>query len=492
MAAPTFRAAGLGATNTTTSTTITKPAGTASGDVLLAVVANGGAATAPSTVPSGWTLVASASISTTFWAGVYSLIAGGSEPANYTWSGFADSCAGSMIAISGADTSTPVAASRAQANTNGNIACASITAPVVDCLIVGAAGVDDNQATTDASWACATNPAALTERTDLLSSGGVDTASAIATAPQTVQGATGNLTATLAGSRDNVSFLIAIQPPQTGGGSAAADTLTLTDAAGRAVAAARAAADSTTLTDTAARTTTVARSAADSLTLADTATGSAGQNAAGTDALHLADAATAGSSAARAASDGVLLADAAARAASAARTGSDTLNLADAATAATTRARSSSDTLALTDAASAQTTAARTASDGLALADGAARALAQTRTTSDALALTDAATAAADRHAAAADALHLADTASASTSSGLAAADSLNLADAATRTLGVARSLTESLTLADTATAASDGPPAPSATLGGTARVVDQLAGTATVRGRLAGSARVI
>lgn len=235
MAAPTYRSAGTGGTTTTTSTTVTKPAGTVSGDLLIALVTNGSAGSAPSTVPSGWTLAASSSISTTLWAGVYTLIAGGSEPANYTWSGFTDSCAGSMICVSGADTTTPVAAFRAQANTNAHPACNSITAPVADCLIVAGVGTDDNQLITDASWACATNPTSLTERTDLLSSGGVDTASALATAPQTVTGATGNFTATLAGTRDNISFLLAIQPP-SGGTNASATAATGTGTANNATA----------------------------------------------------------------------------------------------------------------------------------------------------------------------------------------------------------------------------------------------------------------
>ncbi|WP_326637281.1 hypothetical protein OG884_26525 [Streptosporangium sp. NBC_01755] len=220
MAAPTFRAAGLGGTSTTTSTTVAKPGGTVTGDTLYALVSNGGASTAPTTVPSGWELVASGSISTTFWAGVYEhkVVDGGSEPANYTWSGFTDSCAGSMVGVVGADTTTPVHVFRAQATDDGHPACASITTTVADCLIVALVGTADNQLVGDLSWACATNPASLTERTDLLSSGGADTASAIATAPQTVTGPTGNFAATLAGSRDNVSFLLAIQPPQAGGG----------------------------------------------------------------------------------------------------------------------------------------------------------------------------------------------------------------------------------------------------------------------------------
>ena len=219
MAAPAYETSGSGGTTTTTSPTIPKPASLANGNVLYAVVCNGGANAEPSSVPSGWTLTDSAGISTTFWAGVYEKVItdAGSEPANYTWSGFTDSCAGAMIRVSGNDTTTPTHVKRAQANTNSNVACDSITTTVADCLIIAAVGVDDNQCVTDASWVCVTNPMALTERVEVLSSGGADTAVAMATAAQTATGATGNLTALLAGTRDNISFLVAVQPPQSGG-----------------------------------------------------------------------------------------------------------------------------------------------------------------------------------------------------------------------------------------------------------------------------------
>lgn len=209
MAAPTFVAAGAATLGTTTtSVTITKPAGTVATHTLWAIVVNLGAAVAPTTVPTDWILVDSGTISTS-WVGVYWKVAGGSEPANYTWSGFTDSCTGCMIGIAGAGVTSPaVDVKRVQANTNLNGLCNSITTTAADRLIVALVGVADNIGMT--TWA-ATDPATLTERIEQLSSGGLDTGSGIATAAQGSAGATGNLTVTLAGTRNNVTFLIAVK-----------------------------------------------------------------------------------------------------------------------------------------------------------------------------------------------------------------------------------------------------------------------------------------
>lgn len=214
MVAPAFRAAGLGPTNTSTSTAIPKPAGTAAGDVLYALVTNGGAASAPSGVPSGWELTIGTVIATG-WAGVYELVAGGSEPTSYTWTGFVDSCAGSMIAISGADSTTPTHQAHATVTLDSSApADSGVTTTVPECLIVGGIGIGDN--TNVNTWA-ATDPATLTERAEVQSNAGTDTTSALATGPQTSTGPTGTLTVTLAGSRNSAVFTIAVQPPQAAG-----------------------------------------------------------------------------------------------------------------------------------------------------------------------------------------------------------------------------------------------------------------------------------
>lgn len=84
---PAFRSAAENYATTGTSLTITKPSGTASGDLLVAVIYfNGNSNTI--TPPSGWTSIGGFS---TFSSGAtsewYYKIAGGSEPADYTWTG---------------------------------------------------------------------------------------------------------------------------------------------------------------------------------------------------------------------------------------------------------------------------------------------------------------------------------------------------------------------------------------------------------------------
>lgn len=219
MAAPSVRATGAAtSTTTTTSVTINKPTGTTSGDLLIAVVANGGASSAPSTVPSGWTLLDSATVTTgvtsPFWGGLYYLVAGGSEPSSYTWSGFTDSCTGCMIAVQGADTGSPFDAHTVQSNVDPATGTAGITTTVADTLIVAAEAADDNRAMgpPSAAWACATDPTTLTEQIEQLSSGGADTGSGIAAASKAVAGATGAFTVGFNGGADNVGFLLAVKP----------------------------------------------------------------------------------------------------------------------------------------------------------------------------------------------------------------------------------------------------------------------------------------
>lgn len=219
MAAPAFRAAGLATLgNTTTTVTVTKPAGTVSGDLLLAAVTNRGGNVAPSTVPSGWVLLDSAGSSTgdVMWAGVYYLIAGGSEPADYTWAGMTDSCSGGMIAVSGADTTTPINVHAVRYNASGATGTAGVTTTLADTLVVSLYGSYDNNSVTQNSWACGTDPTSLTHRLESTSSGGNDSAVGAATGTKATAGATGASTYTFSAARSNVGFLLAVAPPSSG------------------------------------------------------------------------------------------------------------------------------------------------------------------------------------------------------------------------------------------------------------------------------------
>ncbi len=68
-----------------TSVTITKPSGTVEGDALVAMVVVSAGALPNITPPAGWTAVGTFAIGGAKRAGVWTKIAGGSEPANYTW-----------------------------------------------------------------------------------------------------------------------------------------------------------------------------------------------------------------------------------------------------------------------------------------------------------------------------------------------------------------------------------------------------------------------
>lgn len=85
-----------------TSVTVTKPASLASGDVMVAVVH--GYLPASLTAPSGWQLIAGPiNDSTALYSWLYTKTAGGSEPANYTWtwSGTGGTLGVSITAFSG-------------------------------------------------------------------------------------------------------------------------------------------------------------------------------------------------------------------------------------------------------------------------------------------------------------------------------------------------------------------------------------------------------
>lgn len=100
-----YRSSATATTTTTTdgsSVTITKPAGTASGDTLVAVL-SGYLASTLLTVPTGWTLVNTANDGVLLYSWVYQKIAGGSEPTNYTftWTSSVGALTGSIAAFSG-------------------------------------------------------------------------------------------------------------------------------------------------------------------------------------------------------------------------------------------------------------------------------------------------------------------------------------------------------------------------------------------------------
>ena len=119
--------------------TITKPTGTIAGDVMIASISvrpN----TATITAPSGWTLVrrVNNSNSTANSLAIYDKVAGGSEPASYSWT-FSTStgAAGGIQTFSGVDTVNPIDVEAGQTTTSGTTHTApSVTTTVANTMLV--------------------------------------------------------------------------------------------------------------------------------------------------------------------------------------------------------------------------------------------------------------------------------------------------------------------------------------------------------------------
>jgi MSHA biogenesis protein MshQ len=114
------------------------PAGVASGDVMLAVVAQrGGQIPMVQAAPTGWTLVQAADQSS-LGVAIYNKVATGSEPASYTWTfGANGRSAGTIVAWRGVDTTEPISASAIQVNAASTTYSApSITTTTAGSLLV--------------------------------------------------------------------------------------------------------------------------------------------------------------------------------------------------------------------------------------------------------------------------------------------------------------------------------------------------------------------
>jgi hypothetical protein len=116
-----------------TSMAMNAPAGTQAGDVLLAMTANQGGTSRTLTPPAGWTAIPNTDLSdgTNARIRAWYKVAGPSEPSSYTWAiggGTNYSSAGGIMAISGANTSSPIDVAGSQLNTSG---AKTLTAPSI-------------------------------------------------------------------------------------------------------------------------------------------------------------------------------------------------------------------------------------------------------------------------------------------------------------------------------------------------------------------------
>lgn len=133
---PTTASATAGAPSTLT---LNVPAGVVSGEILLALVMDWGFGTPDPNTPSGWTLLQTGGTVPdyhryyTYWR-----VATGSEPANYTWTGFHnyEPAFGAMLRFSGA-ASPPTGSNVIFAAASGNsTVCDAVTVAAADSMIV--------------------------------------------------------------------------------------------------------------------------------------------------------------------------------------------------------------------------------------------------------------------------------------------------------------------------------------------------------------------
>jgi hypothetical protein len=192
---------------------ISKPSGTVSGDVLFAPIWVEADQTI--TAPSGWSFIRNDSQSDgVFKCSLYRKVAGGGEPATYTWSwASARRSSGGMLRISGANTSNPIATSNGASvvdNANPSAAC-TVTPTDADSLIIMVFSTKQNNNATG-GYAIATDNPTWTEHIDNIENT-LSYSLAVATAPRTQTSATGNASVTgLDATADSVGQLVVINP----------------------------------------------------------------------------------------------------------------------------------------------------------------------------------------------------------------------------------------------------------------------------------------
>ena len=163
-----------------TSTTITKPTGTVQDDLLVAHISVEGGDPTFAT-PSGWTQLFNGTGGGDVGVAVYWRLAGGSEPANYTftWTDSENSEA-AMVRYSNVDTTTPIDAWASASGDDDMPLAPTVTTTTANTTVIRLFGSDDNETVT--------NPTGTTSRYDV-SGLGVTTTAADDTQP--TAGATG-------------------------------------------------------------------------------------------------------------------------------------------------------------------------------------------------------------------------------------------------------------------------------------------------------------
>lgn len=205
-------------TVTTSSQTLSEPAGCQEGDLLVAVISSRIASTTSVTLPSGWTRVTENKTNNTLTtgnaasSGVMSyIVRGASAPAlTFTHPATPSVAMGRIVAYRGVNSSSPldVSTNGKTANSTTSVSVAGFTTTVNnDLIVIGACGGQEaawsNMDATDPSTASGTTDTTTQptigtwiERADNSTTTGADTSLAIFDAIKQTTGATGNFTAT--------------------------------------------------------------------------------------------------------------------------------------------------------------------------------------------------------------------------------------------------------------------------------------------------------
>ena len=194
----------------TTSVTVSQPTGTSTGDTLVAFIADK-ATSGTTNGDTGWTRRAAGS-GTGGRFQVYTAVVGqgGLSGTSWAWSGLTTTSCGIIHRFTGGDVNNPVTGTpTGRRNASGASGTTSTTPAVNNALIVAGFASLANGATWSAEKV-ATNPGALTERSDDANS--TSQSIAVATGSQTTAAATGASSATMSSATNNAGVLLALAP----------------------------------------------------------------------------------------------------------------------------------------------------------------------------------------------------------------------------------------------------------------------------------------
>lgn len=208
MAEPVLETESTASSNSSTSITIAKPIGTVSGNTLLAgIVIDATSGADPIDVPSGWTAVGAQQDSTLMSSRMFWIIAGGSEPSDYTWDGWAsEDAAGFILRISGAHATTPIDESQSNPESSSTVPTAnSITTNVDETLAIAMVGQDGPYLNSypGGSW---------TDGSITISPSAAEVSAGYAYKDMATAGATGNADFGSSSSRRSANWQVSIAP----------------------------------------------------------------------------------------------------------------------------------------------------------------------------------------------------------------------------------------------------------------------------------------